>query len=55
MRPGKSLPMEMCSTTSDQQRREAWDSWMHNDRLLECALRRIAELEKQLAHQEQDF
>lgn len=55
MRPGKSMPMEMCSSVSEHRRREAWDKWVADNRLVPCALQRIADLEEKLKQVEQDF
>lgn len=55
MRPGKSMPMEMCSGELDQRRRAAWDKWVIDSRLVPCALQRIADLEEKLKQTEQDF
>lgn len=55
IRPGKSLPMEMCSTESEQQRQVAWEQWTMDNRLVPCALQRIADLEEKLKQVEQDF
>lgn len=55
LRPGKSLPMEMCSTESEQRRQTAWEQWVMDNRMLPCALQRIADLEEKLKQVEQDF